>query len=108
MVPSGAFSFLGRGRQEKQMSTNLLQANREWAERPPDQRFWSLDDLHRKAEAYRDEARVATVVPSDLVVVATEDGDVRLHSRTGTEARMTNYSFGQLAGLAGAPAGYLA
>jgi hypothetical protein len=108
MVPSGAFSFLGRRRQEKQMSTNLLQANREWATRPADQRFWSLDDLHQKAETRRHEARVATVASRDLVVVATEDSDLRLLGKAGIESRLTNYSFCQLAGPAGVPGGYLA
>ena len=75
------------------MSTNLLQANREWATRPADQRFWSLDDLHRKAEACRQEARVATVASRDLVIAATEDSDLRLLGKAGIEARLTNYSF---------------
>jgi hypothetical protein len=90
------------------MNRNLLQANREWATRPADQRFWSLDDLHRKAEACRQEARVTTVASRDLVIVATEDSDLRLRGKAGIEARLTNYSFCQLAGLAGAPGGYLA
>src|SRR5437762_2724940 len=101
MVPSGAFSFLGRGRQEKQMSTNLLQANREWATRPADQRFWALDDLHRKAEAFQKEARISTVASADLKIAVTEDSDLRLVGKSGIEARLTNYSFSQLAGLGG-------
>jgi hypothetical protein len=61
-----------------------------------------------KADACRQEARVATVASTDLVVVATEDSDLMLLGKAGIEARLTNYSLCQLAELAGAPGGYLA
>jgi len=90
------------------MATNLLQANHQWATRPPDERFWSIEDLHRRAEILRSEARISTVGSSDLAIAIREGGDLRLVGKAGVEAKLTNYSFGQLAGLAGAPSTYLA
>jgi hypothetical protein len=90
------------------MATNLLQANHQWATRPPDERFWSIEDLHRKAEIFRSEARTSTAAGCDLTIAVREGSDLRLVGKAGVEAKLTNYSFGQLAGLAGAPSGYLA
>src|SRR5262245_54911514 len=90
------------------MATNLLQASHQWATRPPDERFWSVEDLHRKAEIFRNEARISTVAAGDLTIALREGNDLRLVGKAGIEARLTNYSFGQLSGLAGAPSAYLA
>jgi hypothetical protein len=42
------------------------------------------------------------------MIAVSEGSDLRLVGRAGIEAKLTNYSFGQLAGLAGAPSAYLA
>ncbi len=91
-----------------QTSTNILTANRQWATRPDDERFGSLDDLHTFCTAQR---RVAHEVEYDLatlrVEVADTSEDLRLVSPKGTRARFTNWSFGQTCRRLNAPASYL-
>lgn len=84
----------------------ITTAQREWFQRPEDERFTSLQDLYAAAE--RDKAEcVAKAVPvEDVRARATEDGRVVLNGRQ-TAATLTHWSFGQIAALAGAPAGYL-
>lgn len=84
-------------------------ASREWATRPADQRHWSLDDLHESCLTYRREAKTAHVAPSTLAADGSnETGELLVRGAHGVSARLTNYSFGQLARLGHAPAGYLA
>lgn len=89
--------------------TTLMQANRQWMSRPADQRFVSLTDLQRKVRHDRDNS-ISSVVstrkikviphPADPVKAVTIEGSSGLYDPT-------HWSFGQLASLAGAPAGYL-
>jgi hypothetical protein len=84
----------------------LLEAYSQWSSRPADQRFSSLEDLHTAAVIHRQQARTATVATEDLRVEPV-GGDVQLVGRTGNPAKLTHWSFGQLASMAGAPATYL-
>lgn len=84
----------------------LTQAFTQWNSRPADQRFSSLDDLHRATSRYHQEAGTATVPFSALHAIA-RDGRVMLNGRTETTADLTHWSFGQLAQRAGAPPSYL-
>lgn len=86
--------------------TTLMQASKQWAVRPADERFWNLSELHEACATMRREARTATVAVDALRVEAV-DGDVRLEGRTGAQARLTNFSFSQLARYASAPPSYL-
>ena len=43
---------------------NLMTASRQWAERPADERFWTLEDLLLQTRAYAYESRVKTVALS--------------------------------------------
>lgn len=89
--------------------TTLMQASRQWASRPADQRFTSLIDLQAKVRADR--------ALSTASVVSTRQIEVQPHSADPThgitiagdhgQAAPTNWAFGQLASLAGAPASYL-
>ena len=85
---------------------NLFKASRQWSTRPADERFWNLQDMLSACEGYRSEAREATINVKDLRVEA-QDGEIKLIGKASTPARLTHWSFGQLAGDAGAPAGYL-
>jgi hypothetical protein len=88
--------------------TNMdSRASNQWATRPADQRFWSLDELHDAVVVYKHEAKTANVKSTDIRVEA-DAGDLRLVGKAGIPASLTNYSFGQLSRLADAPAGYLA
>lgn len=85
---------------------NLTFVHREWADRPADQRFYSLESARDAMRALRLSSRGARVKLADLRVQPSGD-DLVLTGKSGTTARFNNWSFGQLAGLASAPASYL-
>jgi len=85
---------------------NLFQANRQWAERLPDERCSSLEEMHRVCKEYADSAAEAKVPHHELRVEAVE-GEVQLVGRTGHPARFTHCGFGQLCRRVAAPADYL-
>lgn len=90
--------------------TTLMQASAQWASRPFDERFVSLLDLHRHTDSIRQRSQ-GKVVSSRKVQFQPKPGAERTHlqvvGETGAVAEPTHWSFGQLAALAGAPAGYL-
>ncbi len=89
------------------MST-IMHASNEWSNRPADQRFKSLDELEAKVFEARKRAREAHNVPySALRVEARDDGELKLVGPANVPATLTHWSFGQLSGRLGAPAGYL-
>lgn len=85
----------------------LFQANQQWKTRPDDQRFSSLTDLYTQTKAYADTAHEKPGVRVDSLRVEAIDGDVQLVGKGGVPARLTNWSFGQLATRVEAPAAYL-
>lgn len=88
------------------MDNNLYHAEKQWANRPADQRFWDLESMTAACKAYADAARGATVHYSELRTEAGA-GEVYLVGKQESRARLTSWSFGQLAQRAGAPAAYL-
>lgn len=99
----------------------LMDVSRQWASRPDDQRFTSIASL-RDAIAHRQDLTVEVTRPvtgfqvqpgGDQMVTADEGGTLYLRAKNpetdtfGGRAQFTYASFGQLAGIAGAPAGYL-
>lgn len=93
------------------MSTNLMEASRQWATRPDDQRFTSLADLKASVMQRKRESWTATPQTADLRVQA-HDGSlvVDVYDPSHGNRRQlepTNWSFGQLSQYAGAPASYL-
>ncbi|MGD9632149.1 MAG: hypothetical protein AB7O59_24525 [Pirellulales bacterium] len=93
------------------MGANLYDASNQWASRPADERFASLQEMHDACANYRRSAAEATVRFDQLrVAVSGEPGepqDLRLTGPTGAPAAFTNWSFGQLARRVQAPAEYL-
>lgn len=86
-------------------TVNLMAASNQWACRPADERFWTIDEMYRDAV----ERRVASRESADhLGGVRAEvfDGEVVLRSRASLLA-VTNYSFGQVCRSVGAPQGYV-
>ena len=82
----------------------------EWFSRPADERFLSLTDLHIAVKARTDRSRARTFETRDLRVEAARDNPERLCLVLPGEPEPiapTHWSFGQLATLVGAPAGYL-
>jgi len=84
----------------------LFKASRQWAERPNDERFWTLGEMYEACKAYAESAVQAKVPYSDIRVEA-DGNDVLLSGRTGQRAELTHWAFGQLSSLIGAPASYL-
>jgi hypothetical protein len=108
------------------MST-LTQASRQWASRPADERFTSLDTLLAHTQHRREIATARTVANRTLELAPirqASDGSIALLGQDdvgdanglgmvakdlyGAEPMLpTHWAFGQIAGLVGAPAGYL-
>jgi len=84
----------------------LFEAHHQWATRPADQRFNSLDEMFDATHAYASQAAEA-VMPWDRLNVETDGDDLAIVGPSGTPAKLTHYSFGQLASRAEAPASYL-
>jgi hypothetical protein len=87
----------------------LMQCSEQWMKRPADERFLSLDEMADKKQAIRD-ASAASVVPNRALRFTTHPGNpergLTIEGSNGYYDP-THYSFGQIAGLAGAPASYL-
>src|SRR5437764_10069 len=81
-------------------------AHREWALRPPDERYASVDALYQAARARRDRTEERDSVAVDFRTTAV-DNDLVLHDVSGRTASLTHWSFGQLATIASAPPNYL-
>lgn len=89
------------------MGMNLFQASRQWAERPADERFWSLAEMLGVTQGYAKEAAEAKVNLGRMNVQPREN-DLVLVGETGSEARFSNWAFKQMCGRLGAPSQYLA
>ena len=90
------------------MST-LNQASNQWATRPADQRFTSLIELNDFVHLSRSQSK-SKVLTSRSLECQPVEGDSKglvVVGPNGAPANLTNWSFGQLAQRAGAPAGYL-
>lgn len=101
---SGAYKVdISRGR-------NIGRVSSEWYSRPDDEKFLSLDDLYESVRHRADRARTRIVESRDVRVEASMDNAERLSLIVPGEAEPiapTNWSFGQLSSLVGAPASYL-
>lgn len=88
----------------------VARVSSEWFSRPADERFLSLSDLHRSVKTRAARSRTRVLESRDVRVEARRDDGDRLQLILPGEAEPvspTNWSFGQLASLVGAPAGYL-
>ena len=81
-------------------------AHREWASRPPDERYASVHALYDAARARRLRTEERTI---ETVALGRSGGvrRARLRDTSGRQAALTNWSFEQLAGIAAAPPKYL-
>jgi hypothetical protein len=101
---SGAFNVdVSRGSRDARVSS-------QWFSRPDDERYLNLDDLFQSTRGRADGAHVRTVQSTEVRVEASRDDMESLALiLPGRDAPVTptHWSFGQLAGLVGAPASYL-
>src|SRR2546426_12049542 len=81
-------------------------AHREWAARPPDERFASVHALFAAARARRQRLEERTIDSGTFRTEAVDD-DLAMRETSGRTAALTHWSFGQLASIAGAPPNYL-
>lgn len=77
----------------------------QYANRPADERFGSLEDIIAAAALDKSQSRAKDTPLKDMRAVA--NGSVYLAGPKGTPAALTHYAFGQLSRLVDAPAGYL-
>ncbi|MDB5580820.1 MAG: hypothetical protein JWR80_5996 [Bradyrhizobium sp.] len=101
---SGAYKVdISRGRNDSRVSS-------EWFSRPDDERFLSLDSLYDRVRA-RAESATTQIVESRAVRVEARSDDperLTLHIPGRDDpVAPTNWSFGQLCSLVGAPSSYL-
>ena len=82
-------------------------AHREWARRPPDERYASVHALAEAARARRIRTDAHITETVDLQVQAVTADALAISDRSGPSRTLTHWSFEQLAGLAGAPPAYL-
>lgn len=78
----------------------------EWRKRPLDERFLSLEDLRAAVAARKDRSEAYIESSKQVRAYGTEEGELVLGTSKGVKF-FTNWSFGQLAQLVHAPAGYL-
>ena len=82
-------------------------AHREWATRPPDERYASVQALHEAARARRTARWSATSRPANSGPKRLAATASPLCEASGRQAALTHWSFEQLAAIAGAPPKYL-
>jgi hypothetical protein len=86
---------------------NLFAANRQWSQRPADERFSNLQEMHAACFGYYERA-VESVTPLKSLMTVADGEEVKLVNReTGNDAQFTHWAFGQMAKRIGAPASYL-
>lgn len=88
----------------------LMQAHQQWATRPADERFLSIPSFLAFKRALHHNSR-SKVVPSQVLTAQPTDetgkAGLVISGANGTAYAPTHWAFGQIAQLAGAPAGYL-
>mgnify|MGYP003112363413 CR=1 FL=1 len=100
------------------MSKNLHQASHEWATRPADQRFWTINEMYQKTRKSAEESIVEEMSMRDISFThngreilmdlpQSEASDIAMSKYGDPFARFTHYSFGQMCRTLDAPASYL-
>jgi len=88
------------------MSTNLYDAHRQWAKRPPDERFQSLETLQAFTIARKSSSIEAERVLQMIDLKVLPEGSIAVNGNS-PPAELSHWAFGQLCYSVGAPAKYL-
>lgn len=83
--------------------TTLMDASRNFMSRPDDQRFASLTDLHAFTTDQRARSRAKVVSSRKITFAPSEDNRGLVVKGIRSDAVTNNWSFNQMAGLAGVP-----
>lgn len=86
---------------------NDMTVSRQWASRPDDQRFLTIQALYDAVSARRRDSAQTAVALDRLQVKPADNGEIGLYAPNGLLGTLSHWSFGQLAARAKAPAGYL-
>ncbi|TAN00290.1 MAG: hypothetical protein EPN45_14635, partial [Rhizobiaceae bacterium] len=103
VAPNGYKVDVGRGQSIGRVSS-------EWFNRPADERYLSLTDLHNSVKRRSERSKTRIVDSEAIRVEASRDNPERLTLMlpdANAPVAPTHWSFGQLASLVGAPAAYL-
>ena len=85
---------------------DLFKASEQWANRPVDERFWTVEEMYRATKEYAGAAVVSTLPYNNLRLIS--DGkEMKITGNSGQEATLTHYAFDQVCARAGAPANFL-
>jgi hypothetical protein len=87
-------------------SSNDHRVSREWATRPDDQRYLSMQELYNAVRNRADYSKTAIINSNEMRVHGTEENELVVNTEVGPKF-FTNWSFGQLTQIAGAPGSYL-
>ena len=82
-------------------------AHREWASRPPDERYASVHALFEAARARRVRIEERPIETGEFRTEAIAIDDLVIRETSGRTAALTHWSFGQLATIASGPPNYL-
>jgi len=86
----------------------LMQASRNWASRPADERFTSLYDMRDHFGAQRQKSRELQVASRKIIAQpCIDNAGLEIVGPNGAAYNPTHFAFSQIANLAEAPAGYL-
>lgn len=87
--------------------TMISTLSNQWASRPDDQRFTSLNALYDQVADWANRSNTKTLSLKDISVVGNGSLKAHLNGDTSVDHTMTNWSFRQLASVVGAPSAYL-
>lgn len=89
--------------------TELMQASRQWAVRPPDERFNNLDTLLAFTQQQRERSRATAVSSRKLEArpVEYDNASLMIVGPDGAPTNPSHWAFGQLCSRVKAPAAYL-
>ncbi|WP_374131926.1 DUF932 domain-containing protein [Sphingomonas sp. 28-62-20] len=111
-APGGGDRLLASGAYKVDISrgARIGRVSSEWFSRPDDERYLSLSALYEAVQARAERATARTVETRQVRVEASRDDAERLALVLPGRDELitpTHWSFGQMASLVGAPAGYL-
>lgn len=86
---------------------NLYKAHHEWATRGPDERFLDLESLRAATQGYKNISNELDQLPLNRLGAVNDNGKLKLAMPSGFQLDMTNWSFGQLCRMSGAPTEYM-
>lgn len=91
----------------KRAGGTIDDAHRQWATRPAEEAVHTVDDLVTRTQRVRALSRTKANIPWESLRVEADGQELALVGKGGTPAYLGNWAMGQLASVAGAPAGYL-